>query len=131
MLNRVHRNARPRSDIYIPMVQRMGQFIKPRYMKCAMYPIEMKTGPNDKKGEHQEKPDQIIWEEKRRRIAIRHRPKCHHLGTRPECDPACDSPKHIIQNLISERVGPVIRCRLAFVEFRMQALTFPLIKPPM
>ena len=56
MLDRVHRQARPRADIDIAMVQRMDAFVEERYMEQPVDPIEMERGPDWQK--HQSRNEQ-------------------------------------------------------------------------
>ena len=45
MLDRMHRNAWPRTNIDIPVMDGMGNTIEWRPVECSMDPIEMKASP--------------------------------------------------------------------------------------
>ena len=127
----MHRNTWPRANINISVMHCMGNPIKWWPMKRAMNPIKMKTGPKNKKREHQKKPDDIVWEQKTRRVTIRHSPKDYALHHWPLSDTTYQRPEDIIINLVTETKNSVICCRLPWIKLKSLILTFYIIKPKM
>ena len=48
----MHRNTRPRANVNISMMYRMGNAIERRPVKSSMYPVKVKARPKDKKRKH-------------------------------------------------------------------------------
>lgn len=63
VFNRMHRDARPRTNIDIAVVQRVRKFIERRPMQEAVDPVEMKAGPDGQQHKKRDEPHGITREQ--------------------------------------------------------------------
>ena len=131
MLDRVHRQAGPRTDIDVPVVDGMGQFVERRPMQPAVNPIKVKRYPHRRQKDQRDKPDRIFSPCQHGCIAICHGPEHQHFKRRPERHAAGQRPEHIIRNLRVESEHAAFLRKRARVEFQLIALPLLAVEPQM
>ena len=119
MLNRVHRQARPRADIRVPVMQRVGQLIQRWPVQQAVYPVEMERNPHRRHKEQCHEPHRILRPLQHRGIAVGDGPQQQHLVSGPEEHAAGQGPEHIVLELAVQREGAALVMHVAGVEFQL------------
>ena len=75
MFDRMHREARPRTNIDVSVMKRMHMFVQERDVQEPVDPIELKALPDRDQQEQCYEPDRICSPVKDRRVAVRHGPE--------------------------------------------------------
>ena len=105
MLDRVHRQARPRADIDIAMVQRVKAVHQARVQK-SVHPVEIKALPDGDQEEDRDEPDGVCVKRDNVGIAVGHRPPEQAFECGPNCDARGNGPEHVVEELAVEREHP-------------------------
>ena len=103
VFNGVHRQARPRADIDVAVVQRVHMFVKERNVQEAVDPVEIKAFPDRYQQEERDEPDRVRGPGDHRGIAVGHGPEQKHLIGRPDRHAAGQRPEHVVPDLAPER----------------------------
>src|SRR5690242_18318070 len=103
MLDRMHRQTRPRTRVYILMMQIMHRFVQRRPMDRAVDPIEMELTPKWDRAQPNCAVDRVRSPIDVRDPLMRARPHKQDLVSRPHRAAANAAPENVIVRLIEKQ----------------------------
>ena len=100
VLDRVHRQAGPGSDVDVPVMHVMRDLVEDLHMQQAVRPVEVEVPPERHEHENHQEPDRLRARVDEGDYAICIGPEHDHLEAGPNRASADDAPENVIAYLV-------------------------------